>query len=47
MLQHFPEKCNERSPDFQPGAVRIFLTSKPKLWKKVYFQTKKAGQRRF
>jgi hypothetical protein len=47
MLQHFPKKYNKRIPEFLSGACLYFLTTKPKICKKVYFGAKKMGQGRF
>ena len=46
MLQHFPENCNRQIPVLI-GACLYFLTTKPKLCKKVYFRAIKFGQGRF
>lgn len=47
MLQHFPKKYNKRIQEFLSGVCLYFLTTKPKLCKKVYFRAIKFGQERF
>ncbi len=47
MLQHFPENYSKQVPDIQGRACLYFLTTKPKICKKVYFGAKKMGQGRF
>ncbi len=46
MLQHFPENYNKQILCLHRGCL-YFLTTKPKLCKKVYFGAKKNGQGRF
>lgn len=47
MLQHFPENYNKQVLSVQGRTCLYFLTTKPKLCKKVYFGAKKMGQGRF
>ncbi len=47
MRQHFPENSNNPGLNFSAGCGMYFLTSKPKLCKKVYFRAIKFGTGRF
>jgi len=46
MLEHFPKNCNKQIRSSSRVCL-YFLTTKPKLCKKVYFRAIKFGQGRF